>query len=374
MTEHSSGTHTPGRAQQTVRVAALGFDQAMRQSLELLFTHRTRDALRLSEDDDADVYLYDTDTQSGRQLVRAHRELHPARPALLVSGTPHEQNEHRVIRKPISAHALISAIAAVTRGARRTAAANGKDTAVNVPEAPDNAAGAPAKARKRSMPTGQALYYEPAHFVLGEVLQALSDARKQERIAHLHCSNGLDIVLDPFADAVYTNASEAQLLQLGALTVHGADGIKTKIRLHNQKQLSMVIDPHAAAINTWPLDSFMWKLTLVTARGRVPVDTDLQKPVYIRQWPNLTRLEQTPEATRIIALWIRQPRSILSLFGTLMVPLEHILDVYGAACAIGVAGAGRRKSDQMEAPAPTEHAQRNIFVSLLRRLGEFARI
>jgi hypothetical protein len=53
-----------------------------------------------------------------------------------------------------------------------------------------------------------------------------------------------------------------------------------------------------------------------------------------------------------------------------MVPLENILDLYSASCAIGLAGIARRSSDELfQAEDPQRHAQRGLLGSVVRKLG-----
>jgi len=114
-------------------------------------------------------------------------------------------------------------------------------------------------------------------------------------------------------------------------------------------QVSISREPFPAtfADTSCDLEAFLWKLALYTYRGRIPKGTDVQEPVYLRYWPNLTRLEPIPNGMRIASLWSRQPTSLASLVGRLGIPQKQVFAFYTAANSIGLAGPATRQADGM---------------------------
>ena len=58
-------------------------------------------------------------------------------------------------------------------------------------------------------------------------------------------------------------------------------------------------------------DALLWKVALWTARGRVPLGTPLDQPVYLKHWPDLNALTPLPQALRMAALWLNHPLPLL---------------------------------------------------------------
>jgi hypothetical protein len=76
-------------------------------------------------------------------------------------------------------------------------------------------------------------------------------------------------------------------------------------------------DPDQAAGMLQPMEGFVWKLAVWTSRGRAPEGTGLDDPLYLRRWPNMTRLMITPNALRIGAIWMERPMTLLNRIATL---------------------------------------------------------
>ena len=94
------------------------------------------------------------------------------------------------------------------------------------------------------------------------------------------------------------------------------------------------------------LDSFLWQVSLWTARGRLPKGTDLNKDVILLHWPNFTRLVVTPYALKISALWMSQPHSLLETAQILEIPQRYVFAFYSAANAIKLTVLDRRVKQQ----------------------------
>ena len=116
-------------------------------------------------------------------------------------------------------------------------------------------------------------------------------------------------------------------------------------------------------------EALLWKSTLWASRGRVPIGTRLDIPVYLRYWPNLTRLLLLPHSMRIAALWANQPHSLLATAKTLAIPQRHVFSFYSAAHALGLASTSQRGVDTLltTEPPPVDQ-RRGLLTRLLNRL------
>ncbi len=127
--------------------------------------------------------------------------------------------------------------------------------------------------------------------------------------------------------------------------------------------------PWNGAMISQRTDAFLWKLSLWTYRGRLPAGFDLEQRVYLRHWPNLTRLLEVPDAMRISALWLEHPMTLPFTARALQIPQRHVFAFYNAAHSIGLAGIVKRESDAlMEQSIPHRSPQRGLFNRVLDHL------
>ncbi|RME35198.1 MAG: hypothetical protein D6786_02620 [Gammaproteobacteria bacterium] len=133
--------------------------------------------------------------------------------------------------------------------------------------------------------------------------------------------------------------------------------------------------PWSSAMISLRSDAFLWKLALWTYRGRLPAGFDLQQRVFLRHWPNLTRLLEVPDATRIAALWLEHPMTLPFTARALQVPQRHVFAFYNAAHSIGLAGIVKRESDTlMEQSIPHRSPQRGLFNRIVNHLQRGLRL
>lgn len=132
------------------------------------------------------------------------------------------------------------------------------------------------------------------------------------------------------------------------------------------RRKTVLASPHCVA-----LDAFVWKVAVAASRGRAPVGTDLDAPMAMRHWPNMTRLQPLPHALRVAALWNAGPRSLRDTAETLELRLASVLGFYTAASSIGLVVPARRQVDSLLQPQPLQHSEQSGLLGLIRqRLGE----
>lgn len=128
----------------------------------------------------------------------------------------------------------------------------------------------------------------------------------------------------------------------------------------------------AAGEESLPYPAFLWKLALWAARGRIPEGTPVDVPVYLRRWPNFTRLDVPPSALSIAALWSREPHTLQRTIEVLHVPQRFVFGFYSATKAIALSGISQRTVDNMIKPSPLPAA--NARTGFLSRVLEKLRI
>lgn len=119
--------------------------------------------------------------------------------------------------------------------------------------------------------------------------------------------------------------------------------------------------------------ALLWKVAAWTYSGKLPSDTNLNERVYLRHWPNLTRLLELPDAMRISALIAGQPMRLTHVSEALGIPQRHVFAYYSSANAIGLMGASKRATDYLiePPPAPVEQGNRRLFGQVMRHLRRF---
>ena len=203
--------------------------------------------------------------------------------------------------------------------------------------------------------------YQPEYYLQGFVQRACRMAGEQKTNIRLEGYRYSMTVLHKTRQ-IHVEVGERQVFSLAAMPLNSDDVTVTAI---SKGQLAQVVNPKAL----FSIDSFVWELALRTAHGRVPSNTDLQAPVYLKRWPNMTRLTLIPHALRIAALWINQPRSLIETARVLEIPQRYVFSFYSAAYALGLASQqcpNAVLNDQRDAAAPKRN--RGLLQRILGRL------
>ncbi len=114
-------------------------------------------------------------------------------------------------------------------------------------------------------------------------------------------------------------------------------------------------------------DALLWELSLWAARGRLPVDTDLNQPVKLKHWPNITQYIDFPNAVKIAAAWSKNTLSIKEITDKLKIPQRYVFSFYVASQAINVLDFNK------EAAPPIEKTEAEIKAAG-KKVGIFRRI
>ena len=129
----------------------------------------------------------------------------------------------------------------------------------------------------------------------------------------------------------------------------------------------MKADP---AVYRWDLiESFFWKLALWTARGKLPERVNVEQPVSISRWPNLTRDLASPYAMPIASLLYQYPTTIPGLCRELGIPQRYVFAFVSAAHAIGILDQSDQAEPAPEARPEANSAKKSLFQRILGRIG-----
>ncbi len=206
--------------------------------------------------------------------------------------------------------------------------------------------------------------YNPKNHFLGYVKTAIKVAKEKSRILQLN-SGWKSLVIFPHSNEIWLDAGDKQLRIYA--------GLEIKKNSKNSMSLSP-IDQDAFNFgekmeNFDDIDAFIWKLAIWTSKGQYPVSIDINRPVYLKQWPNFTRLVVTPHAMRIAALLIDGPRTAMNLADALNIKPQYVFVFISAAKTLGLLGQAKRNADILTVPPEVKPSKsKGILSRILGRL------
>jgi len=172
------------------------------------------------------------------------------------------------------------------------------------------------------------------------------------------------VIIFPQNDEVWLDADDKQLRAFSGLVIANTlDGkISTTPLTFESSSLSRSLDKFHS------MDAFLWKVACWASKGRYPITIDVTHPVYLKHWPNFTRLLITPHALRISALLIRGPRTLANVAEVLNIKPQYVFVFISAAYALGLTGQARRESDALIAQSQPVEIKSNKNKGLLSRI------
>ncbi len=173
------------------------------------------------------------------------------------------------------------------------------------------------------------LRYDPDVHLVSAMREAYLVGIKWQVPTQLDCSAGR-IVVDPTRNLLLCDFDAGRLESIFATPL----GKRPKTRTLNRQEQAEVQEhaPHEQGVRR--LDDLLWRAGLLTAGGRLPIDSDPNRPVYLRHWPNLTRISAIPHAVRIAALWSAKGASLIETAALLGIPQRHVIAFYNGALAL----------------------------------------
>jgi len=149
----------------------------------------------------------------------------------------------------------------------------------------------------------------------------------------------------------------------------------TNIKINAQAvKISAIDERTQAIINGQPdkfqdMNAFLWKLAIWTSKGRYPQELDINKPVYLKRWPEFTRWLITPHALRITALLLQSPRTMMNTAQVLNINPRYVFVFISAAHAVGLVGQAQRESDAViEQSTPKPNERKSLMSRIISRL------
>jgi hypothetical protein len=394
------------------QVALYGLDERSYKTMLLFLAGPCKGKAEVVEPVDAQIDILDADFPTAKDLLDQCRESNPERP-LIVMSLEHLRLEQTIfLQKPVDTEGMLAALkqankilsvkqknAADSETNRQRIAADSADDSkiTEQSEATKKSAedhekkgekGKQTKSRQhqaaRHYSEGGFLAflgiipdinfddkeqvvkasYNPKNHFQAYVKSAFSVARSKDRVVKLN-SSWKPLYILPKSEEVLLEADDSQLRAFAGLSIIKGSGAGMSLSPVEN------IGIHAGenSDNLQNMDMFLWKLAIWTSKGRYPVSIEIQRPVYLKQWPNLTRLVVTPHALRISALLIKAPRTLMNIAEVLNIKPQYVF-VFASAChALGLLGQAKRQADFLIAPEAIKTTQTSsLFRKILNKL------
>ena len=207
--------------------------------------------------------------------------------------------------------------------------------------------------------------YRPKNFFLGYVQSAIKVARDKGRSLRLN-SSWKPLIIFPHGHEIWLDADDKQLRAFAGLVIKNESGKGMSLTSVEQNTSEFINEKME---NFQDADAVVWRLAVWTSKGRYPEALDINKPVYLKHWPNFTRLVVTPHALQIAALLINGPRTLINIADSLKIKPQYVFVFISAAYALGLVGQARRKSDELIVPPEIkEPKSKGLLSKILSRL------
>lgn len=207
--------------------------------------------------------------------------------------------------------------------------------------------------------------YNPSDYFQGYVQSACRIASEKRRVLEL-ISGWKPLLIFPYSDEVWLDADDKQLRVFAGLPIdHSGINKNMQIRPVDHKTSSnRDLDKFQS------MEAFLWKLACWTSKGRYPQQIDIDQPVYLKHWPNFTRLLITPHALRMAALLVDKPKTPVQIAEILKIRLEYVFIFISAAAAVGLIGQAAKNAGiapaRPEAKPDKKHGFFSRIISKLR--------
>lgn len=397
-----------------VTVDLLGVNERMRNTFAMVFAGPAKAVARMADGRKADLVIVDADGVGARELWQTFRQKNPGCPAIAISAAATElDGVVATLHKPVKIDLLIEAIGRLVTQAEPAAAATGMpesaaNTTVALAGAPPNldaarqAAIAENEDRTQTVPTLRL----PSDTTVSNTTQATVPEPEKDFTAVCGTADAIDcsdeaqidklflplagrllgILLEAAAETGKTEQAIALQYGKNILAVFSPDGRIVSVAADDAllQRLSQKIFPEAALLlkkiapaatlppgsrNAHP-NALLWKVAAWTYRGQLPAGLSPNQRIYLRHWPNLTRLLELPDAMRIAALLNEQPMSMCRIAEVLQIPQRHVFAFCACAHTIGLLGLAKRAADHLFEPpvAPPAHGERKFFGRVMHYL------
>jgi hypothetical protein len=384
-------------------IALLGINERDRARLELFLDHHWSSNCLLVSEEHADMCILDLDSLGGKKLLQQQQACNPSRPLIVLSIHDVDIGDVSLLRKPLSGKLLKSAIDNIHTTLVEQTSAEKVPTPAPAPEltpTPEptsfgreelNTAVTKFKINGRrsalpntaiqarliygscgpadsieldNPPDNSSLYYDPSALFQQVLKSAIEQSRRKALPLRLNLPDDKYVALLPEANIALTNLSDSKLRPRCLLSTK-----QHQIRIDYPGD-SEIHRLQADSETPQDMDGLLWKVSLWSARGRLPLGTKIDTTIGLRQWPNLTRLLAIPQFLRIAALWAKTPLPLSKTVELLNIEARYVRAFFSACYALELTQTLSTTEDQkvLQRNPQQSAAPKGLLRRILRRL------
>lgn len=375
-------------------IALLGMSGKDMPMMELFLQKHWSSNCIIVPDHQAKLCILDLDGVEGRKILQQQRNQYNERPLIVLSVHDKQIEGARVLRKPLRMDSLKGAIE-VCRSEliqRPEVAENKRPITSSQPvrwrRTPSSSINLNTETneRRKVLPdaTSQArliqracsvsiatsdldnkdfingMYYQHTSNLQDILKQAIKLCRRDSQPIRLSFQDGKAITLLPHSNLSVTDLNDVKLRPRCLLTLN-SNQIAIETSHHSERRILQFCDALPLSI-----DALLWKVTLWSSRGRLPMGASTNVAVGLRQWPNLTRLFAIPEFVRIAALWSTTPLTIPRTVDTLNIDYGYVCAFFSACHALDLLQI--HDTDYIQGVSKDNVSKKDSKSGILRRL------
>ncbi len=384
-----------------IKLALHGMDPRSQKTMELFLKGPCRGVAVVSSETDAEIDVIDADFPTAGEILQQRRELTPERPIILLSLERVRIDNTYFVQKPVTAEQMLDTLDKIKP--KPPQEAQPVATPPSEPDSPPKAtepanqeanpavepavkSEPPPPKRRSALQMNEGGYtsflgtltdidfndpeqllqasYDPKHFFLGFVDSAYKVARAEGRALQLQ-SMWKPLLIFPDTQQIWLDADEKQTRVLAGME-------QSKLLSNNVGLIPFdaeTVRTLKSADKFQDMDAFLWKLALWTSKGRFPAGLDIKRPVFLKCWPNFTRLLIIPDALRIAALLAQGPRAPMDIIKVLNVRPEYVFAFISAGFSLGIIGQTTRRADELVAQDPPKTVKKpGLLGKILHKL------
>jgi hypothetical protein len=383
----------------SIKVALYGMDPRSHKTMELYLKGPCRGIAEVVPEEDAEIDIIDADFATAGEILETRRQQTPERPILLLSLEFLKIENTYFVQKPVKAEQLTTVLSKIVSIKKPKQLIEPEQPVTTLGESPaaiqdaipqentDTANPLPKATKSRkTFANNEGGYtaflgtlsdidftdpeqlrrasFDAKSHLLGYVLSAFKVACRQGKAQQLN-SIWKPILIFPDTRQIWLDADDKQLRVFAGIEQNHTFAGKISL-LPVDAAISKI---GLAADKFQDIDVFIWKLTIWTSKGRFPASINLQQSVYLKHWPNFTRLLLTPDAMRIAALLLKDPRTPLQLANLLNIKPQYVFAFISACNSLDILGQCQRSADFMVVPeVPKPSKKQNLFSKILNKL------
>lgn len=378
----------------TMPIATIGMDKQTRRILEMVFSGPGRGEYILVEKlETAEGTIFDLDHLNASKSWANYRTQYPHLPTIVLSLSQKEIVGTVLVKKPFEINHLLSALhklktlrdekikteaQSITVNSKASQLTSSQTTrsvklatileVENEEETLHQFCGYAPDIHPERMSEIEKVYYDPDKYLQGFFEKAFFISQQLEQGGILIEGLYTPMILSPDKNQLlyYCGATEGQWRTMALLPLS-----KSHLRMVTLNEIEIEARQAVENLIAQPLDKFLWKIALWTARGRLPKGSDLHKDIILLQWPNFTRLVLTPHALEISALWTTQSYSLLETAKVLEIPQRYVFSFFSAVYATKLGyidKSEKRAAEKRALSSSLSTGKRNLFQRLLARL------